>query len=51
MLLSLIAERELLEKTPTWPWEPGTPVAVITALLLPVGLFLIQRMLERFIGL
>jgi hypothetical protein len=51
MILTLIAERELLQKTPTWPWEPGTPVAVISALLLPVGLFLIQRLLEHFIGL
>jgi hypothetical protein len=51
MILSLIAERELLQKTPTWPWQPGTPVAVITALLLPVGLFLVQRLLERMIGI
>jgi hypothetical protein len=50
MILSLIAEREVLQKTPTWPWQPGTPAAVITALFLPVGLFLLQRLLERLIG-
>ena len=50
MILSLIAEREVLQKTPSWPWQPETPVAVVTALLLPMGLFLLQRLLERLIG-
>ena len=51
MILSLVAAREVLSKVPTWPWSPGTPVAVGSALLLPVGLYLLQRLIERVIGL
>jgi hypothetical protein len=51
MILSLVAERELLQKTPTWPWQPGTPIAVVSALLLPLGIFLVQRLLERLLTL
>jgi hypothetical protein len=48
-LTSLIAERELLEKLPTWPWRPGTIGAFVTAILLPVGLWLVTRLLERVV--
>jgi hypothetical protein len=46
-LTSLIAERDLLKRLPTWPWEPGTIGAVASAVLLPIGLWLITRALER----
>jgi hypothetical protein len=51
MVLSLVASRDVLAKVPTWPWSPGTPVAVGSALLLPVGLFIIERLLSPFFGL
>jgi hypothetical protein len=51
MILSLIASREVLGKVPTWPWSPGTPAAVGTALLLPVALFVIERLLAGAFGL
>jgi hypothetical protein len=46
-LESLIAERGVLDKVPTWPWEPETVRVVITALLLPVVLWIVTRVLER----
>jgi hypothetical protein len=51
MVLSLVASRDVLAKVPTWPWSPGTPVAVGSALLLPVGLSIIERLLSGFFSL
>jgi hypothetical protein len=51
MVTALATSRDLLAKVPTWPWSPGTPTAVLTTLLLPVGLYLVQRLLEELIGL
>jgi hypothetical protein len=51
MVTALAAARDLLIKVPTWPWSPGTPTAVLTTLFLPVGLYLVQRLLETLIGL
>jgi hypothetical protein len=45
----LIAERGVLEKVSTWPWEPETVRVVVTALLLPVVLWIITRILERLL--
>jgi len=41
-LLSLRAE---MEKTPTWPWRPATLRAFLSAVFLPIILFLIQQLL------
>lgn len=46
-LASLVAERVLLEKMSTWPWNAETVTGFVTALILPVILWLVQRMLER----
>ena len=45
------AERQIaiLERIPTWPWQPGTLRGVVTALFLPILLWLITRILERLI--
>jgi hypothetical protein len=48
-LASLVVERELLAKIPTWPWQPGALTGFLTALLLPIILWLIQRILERML--
>jgi hypothetical protein len=47
LINSLVAAREVLTKVPTWPWSPGTPITVASALLLPVGLYLMQRVAGR----
>jgi hypothetical protein len=48
-LASLMAERDLVQKLPTWPWRPGTIGAFVTAILLPIGIWLATRLLERVI--
>lgn len=49
MLTSLIAEREMTARLPAWPWQPGTLGAFATAIVLPIGLFLATRFLDRII--
>ena len=46
-LSSLLAERDVLTRTPTWPWAPETLRGFGTALVLPVVLWLAFRLLER----
>jgi hypothetical protein len=46
-ITSLSAEREVLARVSTWPWEPATLTGFITTLLLPVLLWGIQRVMER----
>jgi hypothetical protein len=46
---SLTAERELIQRTSTWPWERGTLSAFATALGAPVALFLMTRVLGRLL--
>jgi hypothetical protein len=47
-LNGLLIERNVLEKLRTWPWEPETARVVLTATLLPLVLWVIQRALDRF---
>ncbi len=44
----LLAEKEMLAKLPTWPWQPGTVGGLGAALILPILLWAIQHALERF---
>jgi hypothetical protein len=44
-------ELDYLDKISTWPWQPDTIRALVTAILLPVALWFITRLLERFINL
>jgi hypothetical protein len=46
---SLKLERDVIAQLPTWPWERGTPRAFVSALLLPIFLWLIFRVLERVV--
>ena len=48
-LASMLQQRDVLARLPTWPWSTGTLRAFITALLLPIVLFLIQRALAQFV--
>jgi hypothetical protein len=46
---SLMAERDLVHRTSTWPWERGTASTFATALAAPIVLFLMTRLLGRFV--
>jgi hypothetical protein len=48
-LASLIAERELIAKLSTWPWSTGTIRGVSSALVLPIVIWAITRVLERYL--
>ena len=47
---SLKVERDALKAAPTWPWPPETVRLLITALALPLGLWLIQFLVQRAFG-
>jgi hypothetical protein len=47
-LTSLIEEESYLHKIPTWPWEPGTLTAVLTAVFLPLMLVVAQQVVSRY---
>jgi hypothetical protein len=49
-LSSLNSERDILAKLPTWPWQPGTLNLILSAVLLPVVLWIVQQLLERWVG-
>jgi hypothetical protein len=49
-MASLQIELNLLEGIPTWPWQPETVRLLITALALPLGLWLAQYVLQRLMG-
>jgi hypothetical protein len=40
-------ERRVVEAIPTWPWQPATLRGAVTALLLPLILWVATRVLER----
>jgi len=47
-IASVAAEREAVARISTWPWEPTTLTGFVTALLLPVLLWVLQRVLTRY---
>jgi hypothetical protein len=49
-LASLEIEQNALNGISTWPWEPETVRLLITALALPLGLWIVQFVLERVLG-
>lgn len=48
-IAALMRERELIKSVSTWPWDPRTIRGFASALLLPVFLWLITRLLERLL--
>jgi hypothetical protein len=48
-ITALLSERDLLKKTSTWPWDPKTIRGFGSTLLLPILLWVVTRLLERFI--
>ena len=46
-LSSVAVERETISRLSTWPWEAATVTGFLTTLVLPVLLWLLQRLLGR----
>lgn len=49
-MTTLQTEINILKKTPTWPWEPEVVRLLITALALPLGVWLVQFILQRIVS-
>jgi hypothetical protein len=47
---ALETERDMLQAISTWPWQPETLRFLATALLLPLLLWILQFILQRFLG-
>jgi hypothetical protein len=47
-MASLELEQSVLTRIPTWPWRSETLRGLVTALLLPLVVFVLQVILERF---
>jgi len=50
-LEGLALERDTLEALPTWPWQKGTFQGMLVALSVPVAVWFILWIIQRFIGL
>jgi hypothetical protein len=50
-LSSLASERNLISAVPTWPWRATTFSGIVSALVLPMVLFLIQLALRSWLGM
>ena len=48
-LSSVLAERDVLANLQTWPWSTGTFRGVATAVLLPIVIFVITRLIDQLI--
>ncbi len=48
-LTSLLQERDFVGHLSSWPWDPSTLRAVVSAFALPIVLFILTRALERFV--
>lgn len=46
---ALVAERTLIKGISTWPWDTGTLRGFATTLVLPILLWLVTRLLGRFV--
>ena len=49
LLGSALSEREILSRLPTWPWQAATLRGFMTALLVPVLVYLLARAAERVV--
>jgi len=49
-IAALNMEHEILTKIPTWPWRAGTLTSFLSAMVLPIMLFLIQLAIQNWFG-
>jgi hypothetical protein len=47
-LASLVIERDIVDKLPTWPWRKGMLTGVSSAVLLPMLLLVLQLYIQRW---
>jgi hypothetical protein len=50
LMAALEIEEQALKKVSTWPWQPETVRYLMTALLLPLVLWLAQYFMQRLVG-
>ena len=48
-MTSLEIGQSVLTRIPTWPWRSGTLRGLVSALLLPLVVFVLQYVLQRFL--
>lgn len=48
-LNTLVVERDLIRGISTWPWEQGTARGFASTLLIPIVVWLVTRLLEKFV--
>lgn len=48
-LNTVIAQRDLVRQLPTLPWQPGTARGLLTAVVLPLVMFVVTRLLGRLV--
>jgi hypothetical protein len=48
-IASLERQKAYVEKIPTWPWQPTTMRGFVSALLLPIAIWITQQILERLL--
>jgi hypothetical protein len=46
---AVVQQREILAKLPTWPWSAGTLRGFVTAIFLPLAIFVVQRILIQLV--
>ena len=49
-ITGLKQERDVLTSIPTWPWRPGTLTGFLSAIVLPIVLFLVQLVIRNLLG-
>jgi len=50
-IAALKDELEIIQRKPTWPWQPGTLLNLFTPMLIPVIVYLMQRFFGAIFGL
>lgn len=45
----VVAQRDLVRQLPTLPWQPGTARGLLTAVVLPLVMFVVTRLLGRLV--
>jgi len=48
-VLGLEASLRVVDRASTWPWHPETPRLVVSAVLLPMGAWLLQQLVDRLL--
>jgi hypothetical protein len=49
LLAAMLQQRDVVARLPTWPWSAGTLRGFLSAILLPLVIFLLQRLLTQLV--